>query len=226
MALTAHVKHLLIAGIAAAVLLLSTWKLIAHFDQVDHDQVVLAQQQLKQDQQQAKAQAGTTATDTAALQKQVAALQQSNNALQASLSDLEAQLASQRQKDATASPEALSARWRGLLGTGQITATPAGLTADLPAAHATVDQLEQLPVVQQELKDEKANSTQKDVVLAGDEKLLNDVKAELATCQKVQVDADALCKAQVKEVKAQARKHSLMYAIGAFIGGLIAGHKF
>lgn len=225
MTLTAHVKHLLISGIAAAVLLLSTWKLVSHFDQVEHDQVVLAQQQLKADQLQAKAQAGTTATDTTALQKQVAALQQSNNALQASLSALEAQLASQRQKDATASPDALSARWQGLLGTGQVTPHPNGLLADLPAAHATVDQLEQLPVMQQELKDEQANSAQKDVVLAGDEKLLTDVKAELATCQKVQVDADTLCKAQVAEVKAKARKHSLMYAIGAFIGGLIAGHR-
>lgn len=226
MTLTSHAKHLLLAAIASVVLLLVVWKMVNHADQVDHDQVVLAQQQLKADQLQAKAQAGTTATDTTALQKQVAALQQSNNALQASLGRLEAQLASQRQKDAAASPEALSARWRGLLGTGQVTPQPNGLLADLPAAHATVDQLEQLPVMQQELREEQANSAQKDVVMAGDGKLLNDVKAELATCQKVQVDADTLCKAQVAEVKAKARKHTFIWAVATFIGGLIAGHKF
>jgi hypothetical protein len=225
MTITPHLKHVILAILAAGMILLITWKVLAHMDLVDHDQVVLAQQQLKVDQQTAKTQAATTKTDDSALQRQVNILTASNRALVTSVASLQQQLASQRSKDAAMAPDALSARWQSLINAGSIQVQPSGILADLTASHATVDKLESLPVLRAELDQTKANSAQKDKAILGEQNLVADVQAELGTCKKVTQDADAACQAQIKEVKASARKRAFWYAIGSFISGIIAGRK-
>ncbi len=223
--MTPHIKHILLGLLTAVVLLLITWKVIAWQGNIAHDQRVLAEEKLKNDLAIAKTQAQTTQTDTTALQNQVNRLTASNSALVASVAFLKSELADQRAKDAAASPTDLSVRWRAIVGVGQITATAQGILSDLPAAHETVDELEQLSEAEAELAQVKANSGLKDSALAAQTQVLVDTQAELATCKAVKVDTDAACKAQVAEVKATARKHSLIYAIGAFIGGIVFGRK-
>jgi hypothetical protein len=97
--------------------------------------------------------------------------------------------------------------------------------ADLPAAHATVADLEGLSALKSELKLTQDNSALKDSTIDQQVKVLSDTKAELLTCQRTQTDATRLCKAQVAEAKATARKHTIWWAVGAFVGGLITGRK-
>jgi hypothetical protein len=99
------------------------------------------------------------------------------------------------------------------------------LLADLAASHATVAQLEELPVLRQELKQTQADAALKDKSIAQAVVTLAGKDAELVTCKKIQTDADTVCAAKLKEQAAVARKRSLWYSVGAFIGGILAGRK-
>ena len=108
-----HIKHLLIAGLIAAVVLLAAWKTFAFYGAKAHDDRILAQEQLKEDLDKAKIQATATKADNQALQGQLNALQASNAALARDLASLRLTLANQRQADAAMPPDALSLRCKG-----------------------------------------------------------------------------------------------------------------
>jgi len=101
-----------------------------------------------------------------------------------------------------------------------------GITASLAAAHTTVDTLEEIPILKQEAKDSAANSLEKDKTIENQKKVLADTEAEFGTCKQTIKDKDTACKKEIASVKASARKHSLMTALGAFVGGIILGHRF
>ena len=220
-----HVKHLIIAVLVAAVVLLGTWKVLAYMGNISHDQNVLAQQKLKTDLETAKIQAQATKADTILLQQKIDGLTASNLALQRDVAGLRKALADQRTTDAQLDPRGLATRWNEILGVGQIKFSPDGLTADLPAAHATVDQLEQLPEKVQEIQKLTENSAQKDEALTQYQKTLLSTTAELDTCKKVTVlDMKMACDKENKDLKAQARKSKLkafLYGAAAALGVLL-----
>lgn len=216
--MTAHVKHLIIAGLVAVVVLLVTWKVLAHMGNIAHDQSVLAQQRVVEDLEKARLQASATKADNTLLQQKMDSLTASNTALQRDVAGLRTQLAAQRNRDAALPPTELAARWNMLIGIGQVTPAANGLTADLPAAHATVDQLEQLPEKTAEIQKLTANSLEKDGAIAQAVKTLGDTQTELATCKATIPDLKTACDKKVSDVKAQARNGKFK----AFIGGALA----
>lgn len=222
-----HIKHLLIAALVAVVVLGVTWKVLAHFDGKAHDARVLAEQTLKEDLDKAKVQAAATASDKQALQGQLSALTASNDALRRDLASLRAQLANQRQQNDAMAPDALSARWSMLIGTpaGEVTPAANGLNVTLPAAHQTVNQLEEIPVLKAEAQKTAANSSQKDATIGRLQTVQLDLENELATCKKTVADSGKLCDAKVAEQKAKARKRNVVVAVLAAIGGFLIRSK-
>jgi hypothetical protein len=220
-------KHLIITVLISAVLLLSAWKYFAFAGNISHDQKVLAEAQLKEDLDKAKVQAAATKSDNEALQGQLNALQASTAALQRELATLRSQLANQRQADAAMAPDALSLRWSMLIGLPAAEVTPAanGMSVSLPAAHQTVSQLEEIPVLKAEKAQIEANSAQKDVAMVQAQKALGSTADELATCKKTVLDSDALCKVTVAEVKAKNRKRNIVISVLAAIGGFLLRSK-
>lgn len=224
--MTPHIKHLLIAALVAVVVLGSVWKVLAHMDGKAHDEVTLAQQTLKEDLEKAKLQAFATASDKQALQGQLNALAASNDALRRDLATLRSQLANQRQANDAMAPSDLSAHWGELINMpGQIQPAPGGFNVTLAAGHATVNQLEEIPVLKAEKQKLVDNSAEKDKTLAQAKKTLESTEVELATCKKTVKDADDLCKKQVAEVKASGRKRNLVVAVLAAIGGVLIRGK-
>ncbi len=223
MILTPHSKHLILAAIAGVLVLLISWKVVAHLDGTAHDQAVLAKAQVDADFQKAKLQAGQTQADKTALQSQLNNLAASNANSRAEIQALRSQLADQRKQDTTLNPNDLAGRWATLIGTSatEIKASTNGIEASIPAAHATVDALEEVPELKEEAKKQAANSVEKDNTLQSQQKLIASTEAELGTCKKTVVDQDTACKAEIKAVKATARKHAVWSAIGGFIGGLL-----
>lgn len=221
-----HLKHLLIAALIAAVVLVSAWKYFAFAGNVAHDQRVLAEEKLKNDLDTAKIQAQATATDKAALQAQLNALQASNAALQRDLATLRAQLANQRQQDAAMPPDALSLRWSGLINLpGQIQPSGTGFNVTLEAGHETVREIEEIPVLQAEKAKLEENSGLKDTTLAQAKKTLASTSVELDTCKATVVDAQAACKAQIKEIQAKNKKRNIVVAVLAAIFGFAVRSK-
>lgn len=224
--MNAHIKHLIIAALIAAVLLLSAWKYFAYAGNLAHDQKVLAEQKLKEDLDKAKVQAAATKTANDALQGQLNALAASNAALQRDLAALRSQLSNQRTQNDAMQPSELSVRWSMLIGIPEgVQASGSGLIASLPAAHETVNQLEEIPVLRKEKASLQDNSAHKDVALNQAQKTLVSTADELETCKKTVLDADALCKVQVAEVKAKNRKRNIVISVLAAIGGFLLRSK-
>jgi len=223
---SAHVKHLVIAALVAAVVLVGVWKILAYEGNIAHDQKTIAEEKLKNDLAIAKTQAQNTAASTAAFQQQIAGLTASNNALSHDVAALRASLDQQRGKDAQMPPSELATRWNMLLGVGQIKPSADGMTADLPAAHETVSQLEEIPVLRKEKADIEANSSLKDQTLIQAQKTLLDTQTELGTCKNVILpDTTKACQKEIADLKAQARKgkfktfiYGAATALGVFFG--------
>ena len=221
-----HIKHLAIAALVAVVVLLCVWKVIAYAGNTAHDARVLAEAQLKEDLEKAKVQAQATAQDKQALQGQLNALAASNDALRRDLASLRAQLADQRARNDSLAPDALSERWSMLLGLpGQIQPSAGGIVASLPAAHATVNQLEEIPILKAEAQKTAANSSQKDATIGRLQAVQLDLENELATCKKTVADSAKLCDAKVSEQKAKGRKRNVVVAVLAAVGGFLIRSK-
>ena len=224
--MSTHIKHLAIAGLFAAVILLGTWKYFAYAGNLAHDQKVLAEATLKEDLDKAKVQADATKADNDALQGQLNALAASNAALQRDLASLRAQLANQRQADNAMAPDALSLRWSDLLGTpGQVQPNAGGFNVTLAAGHGTVSQLEEIPVLRKEKAGIEHDSAKKDDALTQAKKALGSTADELATCKKTVLDSDALCKVIMAEAKAKDRKRNIVISVLAAIGGFLLRSK-
>lgn len=224
--MTAHVKHIILTVILAASGLLLTWKIIAHYDKVDKDQADLAKVQVQADIQKAQLQANQTKTDTTDLQSKINQLVASNNNLRAGLADLQSKLLSQRKQDDNLSLSDLSTRWSMLTGVpgSEFQPNPTGIQVSAAGSHATVNQLEELPVVQQELKLSQDNSSKKDDTIASQQKVITDAQAELTTCKKTVSDQEDSCKKQITELKASERKRNLIYSVISFALGWIVKH--
>lgn len=225
MTLTPHLKHIILAVLIAAVVLLVAWKVIAYEGGIAHDQRVLAEERLKNDLAVAKVQADASKAAQSDLDQKLAASNAAVARLSTEVAQLRNDLATRRQQDAALAPPELAARWQGLIGKGVVTAAPGGILADDAASHETVSELEELPVLRQENKKISDVSATKDTTLISAQNLVTATKDELTTCKKTIVDADAVCTAKLKEQAAKARKRSILYAVGSFIGGILFGRK-
>ncbi len=223
MALTVHSKHVILAAIIAIVLLLVSWKIVAHYDGLAHDSAVLAKAQVDADLQKSKIQASQTASDKADLKKQVDILTQSNIITKNELASIRSKLDDQKAKNVTLSSVDLAARWETLLSLDSAEMKPQsdGIFVTMIGARTTVNALEELPALRQEIEKKDVNSKEKDNTISSLQKSLGSTEAELTTCKKTVIDQDDSCKKQIKDIKAQARKHSVWAALGGFVGGLI-----
>ena len=95
---------------------------------------------------------------------------------------------------------------------GQIT-----LTDD--AAHKTVDQLEQVPVLTQELSNSKQSEQNTDTLLGASQKQVTDLNSEVSGLNLQLADNQKVCTAQIAVVKADAAKAKRRW----FLTGLVLG---
>lgn len=223
MNLTPHIKHVVLALIIAATLLFGVWKVSAHLEGVNHDQVVLDKAKIDADLEKAKIQASQTNVDSIALQTQLSILTASNADLKANVLNLRAQLDMQRKKDDTLQPDDLLGRWATLLGTSptEFKADSGGIKASLTASHATVDALEQIPVLQDEADKAAANSTEKDKTIGKQAQVITDTNNELVTAKKTIGDNIDKCTAEKKELKDKQAKRNVFVAVVGFLLGVV-----
>jgi hypothetical protein len=125
----------------------------------------------------------------------------------------------------------LATRWHQLIPTVTPSVTSVGVGLTAQEAHDTVAQLEQVPVLVQNLSDEmKVASNYQSEVQKSD--LLNaDLNSQILGLQKENADEVSACKAQVASVKADARKSKISWikralAIGFGLGLYAGAHGF
>ena len=219
-----HERHILVLAFGAIV-----WAGIGRIDTLiaNHDHANLEQAQIAD-----KAQADKNATTAALAQQQAAqylVLAQQEAADKALLvqqnATLTSALAARQKTDATLPPNELANRWLTLVPTADpITLDDkGGLRVSTSGAVATVQELEKVPVLTQEL----ANETK---IEEGDAALLVARNAQVATLDtqiaglntKATLDAKVYTD-QIAVVKAEARKSKLKWFAAGFVSGLTLG---
>ena len=146
-----------------------------------------------------------------------------NAALSTAMATRDKTVIIQQTADAKLPPTQLATRWQGLIADSGVTPNTTGYSLTDSAGIATIEQLEQVPVLQLDLKDEttKATNLQSDVdkanILVADGKNL---VGGLQTQIKEQTKADA---ATLTAEKADSRKGKMKWFGIGFASGFVAG---
>lgn len=218
----------LVLVLAVGVMALLAWhKWVAHADQVDHDQAVIAREKVKTDAQLAQVQAQQTAQLQATVNtqaQQIATLQSQvisaiNQRLQAT--------SQRKEQEKTAPLPVLGQRWTELVNApaGSITPMDTGLLATDAAARSTVQALEDGQTAEANLADLTRLDQGKDGQITTLNSLVESVKKTADAEKLVLQDQVTSCKADLKETKdkaAKAKRRSFLYGLGVGAGAVAA----
>ncbi len=147
------------------------------------------------------------------LQAEDAALVQANIALATALTK-------QQKTDATLPPTDLVARWNALVPQAAASVTSNGVTLPNTGAVATVQQLEIIPVQQEEITNEQTLVANGEVLAVAQTKQVTDLTAQITGLKLSAVDDAKVCQAQIAVVKADARKSKRRWFIAGFVAGI------
>ena len=214
-------ERLVLAGIAAVLL----WFAVGHIEGIiaRHDNANL---------QQAQVVAQAQADKTAAIAEQVAQqsaqyaslaakVQQQNDALMQANVALSTALAKQQHSDATLPPSDLVARWNALVPQAKPTVTATGIAVDTPSAVATLQQLEIIPVQQQELTNTQKELENAQSLVTAEGQQMTTLNTEVGSLRTQLGDNQAVCQAQIKVVKAEARRSKRRWFAVGFVSGFV-----
>jgi hypothetical protein len=217
--LKAHEK-LILALIAAGVLWFSLGKIEGVI--AKHDEATLKATTLlaTNDATKNAALAAQAAVDKAAYAALAAKVDAENAALVNANATLAAALTKQQKTDATLPPDQLVARWNTLVPDASVQVAVDG-NVILPSlgATATVQQLEQVPVLQTELSNSNTEKQNVDALLLSSNGEVSVLNTQVGQLQKTIVDDKAQCTDQLKVQADKAHKRERWYAIiGAILG--------
>jgi hypothetical protein len=220
-------ERLLLALIGGVAL----WFAIGRVDTLiaNHDNANLKQAQVVASQQAEKNQAlAAQATEQAVQYQALAAkVDAENAALVQANATLSAALVKQQKTDATLPPTELVARLNTLVPQADATVTPTGVALPEAGAIATVQQLEQVPVLNSELSNTKEQLENVDSLLKASTGQVATLTDEVSGLKLEAVDSAKVCTAQIATVKAEARRSKRRWFVAGFVAGIatrILGH--
>lgn len=197
----------------------------------DKQTATIAAEQLQVQQQKDN----QIASEVTSLQQQyqavVSELSQKDQQLDVAMTDRTSGLEQQQTEDKVMPLPELGSRWATLAGLApsDISATAAGIAVTQTGALDTVDKLEQVPVLTQNLSDEKAVATNQAQELEKANTLIGGLNQQVSGLTLTVADDKKACTAEIASVKAADNKAKSRWFkfgfIGGFITGFISGHK-
>jgi hypothetical protein len=232
-------ERLIIIVLAAAVLLWG-WGKYAQM-RVDHDNALLKQAQIVAQQQadqnavlakQAQENSVLIAADKAQLQALSDKMTAQNQQLVNANTALATALSKQQKTDASLPVPALVDRWAQLApGTNFTGSISSGNNVEVTPSNAlaTVQQLEKVPVLTQQLANVTTEKANDDQLINQQNKSITDLNGQVGTLNasivglnKQIIDNGAVCQDQIKVVKAEAAKSKRRWFIIGFVTGFIS----
>jgi hypothetical protein len=214
----AHEKLVLLAVAGAAL-----WFGVGKIDTLiaAHDNANLQQAKVIATAQQSKDAALATQAAQQAAQYQALAekVQTQNTALAQANVALAVALTKQQKADAVMTPSELTDRWNVLVPNAGATPVATGVTIPDAGAHATVAQLEQVPVLTQELANTQTELNGEIELLTASSAQVTTLNSEVTGLGLQIVDNNRVCKDQIAVVKAAARKSKRRW----FTAGIVVG---
>ncbi len=147
-----------------------------------------------------------------------------NKKLTAEMLQLSQTLAARQKQDAALPLPELASRWEFLIGTSGISSTGNGLQASPDASRATVQNLESLPVIKQQLADETVLAGDKDKQITSLGGVVDGLNTEVAGLNSQLVDSSKACKAEIAVARKSRWKWFKFGFVTGFVGGLATGH--
>ena len=216
-------ERLVLAGIAAVLL----WFAVGHVESIiaAHDNANLTQAKVV-----AQSQADKTAALAAQVEQQSAQYQAlatkldaQNAALVAANTQLATALAQRQKTDATLPPSGLAERWHQLVPQVTTSDVSAGqMTVNTPGVSATVQQLEQVPVLSTQLGNERTQleSTQKLLGLSQNE--TTTLSSEVGSLRVQITDNAKVCDARVKVESDKVHKARRRWFVIGYVAGFLS----
>jgi vacuolar-type H+-ATPase subunit I/STV1 len=205
------------------VLVIAFWFALGKYNQgrLDHDKIVADQDkaalmiQVQKDQATA-ALVAQQAADMKALSDKLTA---QNTALEQSNVALATALVKQQKQDATMTPTELTQRWDTLVPQANAKVTPDGVTLPEGGAVATVQQLEQVPVLTSQLNAAHQEIQNDNQLVTESAKQVATLNAQMLGLQLESKESAKVCSDQIAVVKAQAAKSKRRW----FYAGVVVG---
>lgn len=184
-------------------------------------QAILQQftEQNKQIQMQTKAEIDTLAQQNAVLQQQL-------STLSTAIANRDAQLLKDRDTIKTLPPSQLATKWGAAANEPAPSIDANGdFLAPLPLAQKSTDALIQVPILEQDNKDLQSQFTDESAVAQNNEKKFEDEQKAHTSDQQVCTQNLKTKDAQIKDLKAQARKRNIIIAVVSSVFGFGLGLK-
>ncbi len=216
--------HVILLLVVAALIFFGVYEienLIANHDKQKDAQW---QQVLAAQTQQTQLLAGKLAQDENAWSAQNAQNQQLILTLAQTISKRDAAVQKQQQIDTTLSAKDAAERLaqQTKAGAGEVVAQGDSVTVDLPVTRQVVQLLDRLPVAEADLADTQKQLGAETVVATNLQANVNEQKSLVESLKTQNTDQIKACQAQVKDLKAQARKSKLKYfGAGVVVGFLL-----
>lgn len=222
----AHERFLLILlGLLVAGFLI--WKYLDHSAAVADKKSLQADAVLQQQTVINNNLAAQVKSQSDTLTQLVVQVSQENAALLQAIQVRSAATAVQVVKDKTLPLPELATRWENLasLQPADITATTSGLVVSDAGSRMTVQALENLPTLTQNLADTQAIVQNKDSQISSMTEFQGTLQTQVKGLNLQITDADKACKAEITSVRASARKgkfKAFLWGLGIGVGGGIA----
>lgn len=193
-----------------------------------HDDTALYESQAasKAQAQKDAAIAAQVAEDKATFAALQAKIDAQNAALIQANASLASALTKQQKADDVLTTSQLLTRWEALVPTVKFDGAPVtsdgGVGVSPANAHATVDALEQIPVLTQELANEQNLVVNGNALALAQTKQVTDLMAQVSGLQSKAVDDAKTCQDQIKVVKDAARKSKKHWYEFGFVSGFLA----
>lgn len=211
--------HVILLLIVVGLVIGSVYGIESVISNHDHEAAIrmetLAQTLVQQNQtvqQQLKAQIDTLTQQNIALQKEVSSLANAIATRDAKLKTVQAQVPQ-------LSPDQLSLEWQKSVKTGTVKPETGGYLVDQPAAVATLQALEALPVLNQDITDLQKSNANLNVQLVNETAIYDAEKKSHGSDNDTNKTVIAAKDAELKDVKAQCRKSKLKW----FGAGVVVG---
>lgn len=210
------------------VLCAGTWGLGKYLDssaKVAEARAAVAEQALVSAREQEAKNAAQASQTLQQYQAMVQTITDQNKALAAALAQRDAGLAGQQAKDKTLPLPELAKRWQVLanIGDSDISATSTGISVTSTGAVATVVTLEEVPVLQADLKDQKVITANTQAELDKANMVISAQGVQIGSLNTVLLDQDKACKKEIAAAKAVGKRNSFKWFLRGFVVGFIGG---
>jgi hypothetical protein len=219
--------HLILLALVVLLVVGSVYGIESVIAKHDHENALEKQaiaQTLAQQNQQFQSQ---TQIQINTLVQQNTALQQQIGVLATAITTRDSQLRTQQAQVPQLTPDQLSVEWqKDIKNAGNIKPIlPSGYQVDQAAAVASVQAIEAVPVLQQDIGDLQNSNKNLGVQLVNETAIYEDEKKAHASDNTANAAAIAAQNAKIKDITAQCRKSKLKWFGLGFLAGLFAAHS-